>query len=300
MGSNKVSATKYALIQLHIAVFLWGFTGVLGSKINLNAYELVVYRVLFTLVILFIILLVQKKQLQVTRQKTLQWLFIGAIIGIHWVFFYGSIKQANASIALVCLSTSGIISALLEPLFFKTKINFVELGIAFIALLGMVVIYKFDTQYLVGLVLGIGAAALSVVFTMLNKKWTSTDYPLLVSFYHMIGGIIILLLCIPLYSYFFKTNLSWQISKDSFVYLLCLAIFCTVIAQALALQALKILSPFTVILSVNLEPVYGIILAFFVLKEYKQLSPQFFIGLGLIALSVALHIYLTYLNKKSK
>ncbi len=284
---------------MHIAVLLWGFTGVLGKAISLGAYSLVTYRVLFTLLLLLLIVTVIKGWQFVGKKLSVQLLCIGAAIGVHWVFFYASIKESNASIALICLSTSGIISALLEPIFFKKKLNVKELLLACIAVAGMGLIYKLETQYTTGIILGVIAAIISVLFTIANKKLATNHNPLLISTHHMVGAIITLVALIPLYSNYIEVQ-NWQLSWKDIKLLFCLALFCTVIGQALSLFALKQLSTFTVILTVNLEPVYGIVLAILLVNEAYVLTPAFIAGMALIGLSVVLHILLQIKERKHR
>jgi drug/metabolite transporter (DMT)-like permease len=288
---------KQALIKMHLAVFLWGFTGILGKKIQLGEYPLVYYRMVLTSIILFIILKLVKEFSMPTRKQFLQLAGVGCIIAIHWVAFYGSIKYSNICVAMVCLSTSGIYIALLEPIFYKTKIKPNEILFSCVALLGMAFIYKFETQYTKGILFGLFSALLAAVFTLLNKKIVSQHPARLVAFYEISSGSFLLLLLWPLYIYYFPQIDSIPDLSDIF-YLLLLSFFCTVLGQSLALSALKKLSSFTVVLTVNLEPVYGIILAFLFYHENKDLSQYFYIGIALIALSVGLHVWSMYRENK--
>jgi drug/metabolite transporter (DMT)-like permease len=213
---------------------------------------------------------------------------IGSIIAIHWVAFYGSIKYANASIALTCLSTAGIFTALLEPIVLKVKFNYKELMVGFIAIIGMYCIYKFEIGYATGIILGIVASLLSSIFTIMNKKIIG-DYPSrMVAFYEIGSGFLFLTLLLPLYLYYLPSTVFTPSPMDWW-WLFVLSLCCTVWGQSLALSALKKLSSFTTVLMVNLEPVYGIILAILIYHENKDLGWGFYIGISLIAFSVALH-----------
>jgi drug/metabolite transporter (DMT)-like permease len=282
---------------MHIAVLLWGFTGVLGRAINLSEYPLVCYRMLLTTLILITILYFRK------QWKILSWaeakiLFgIGCIIAIHWVAFYGSIKYANASIALICLSTAGIYTALLEPLIFKRKVQLSDIIFSLIAFAGMMLIYKVELHFNKGIWFGLIAAMLSAVFTLMNKKVINKYESQLVAAYEIGGGLILLILLFPLYNLVFVQT-KFIPSTADFGYLIILAYFCTVLGQSLALSALKKLSPFTVILSVNLEPVYGIALAAYFYNENTELNPNTIWGILLIALSVLGHMAFMLWKKK--
>lgn len=288
---------KNALIKMHIAVFLWGFTGVLGRAITLSEFPLVWYRTLMTSVILFFVLVFTKELVKISKKELLRFMYIGSIIAVHWVAFYGSIKYANASIALTCLATAGIFTSIFEPLILKSKFNYREMLIGFIALVGMYSIYHFEVQYAIGIFLGIFASVLSSVFTILNKKIVSNYPARMVAFYEIGSGFLFLSVLLPLYL-FFQSKISFQVSSMDFMWLFVLSLFCTVIGQSLALSALKKLTPFTTILLVNLEPIYGIILAMIFYQENKDLGIGFYIGILLIALSVVLHTYKMMLDRR--
>lgn len=273
---------------MHLAVFLWGFTGVLGRAISVAEFPLVWYRTAITALILAGILWFRKEFKPLSRFEILRFLGIGTIIAIHWVAFYGAIKYANASIALTCLATAGIFTALLEPIVLKTKFNPLELLVGFIALLGMYCIYHFDVRYAVGIGLGIIASMLSSVFTLFNKKIVQQYPARLVAFYEIGGGFLVLTCLYPLYINLFP-QAQFALQGYDWVWLLILSWVCTVWGQSLALSALKVISSFTAVLLVNLEPVYGILLAMFFFHENRDLHTGFYIGIGLIALSVALH-----------
>lgn len=280
---------KSALIKLHIAVFLWGFTGVLGKTIQLNEALLVWYRLFITVVSLLILLLLTKKLEKVNVKQLTQLVGIGGIVALHWVFFYGSIKYANVSIALICLSSAGLITSLLEPLFFKTKIILYEVLLGLIAIVGIYLIFHFDAKFRTGIVLGILCTLFSVIFSILNKKVVATVQPKTMIFYELGGGLILLTLCMPLYIKIFPTNYLVPTFAD-FGWLILLSWVCTILAMDLSLQALKKISAFTQNLTLNLEPVYGIILAFVVYKENKDLSNSFYIGFALIFIAVIIQM----------
>ena len=288
---------KNALIKMHLAVFLWGFTGVLGRAITLQEYPLVWYRTMITATIFVIILFYRKEFIKITGRELLRFMGIGTIIAIHWVAFYGSIKYANASIALTCLATAGIFTAILEPIVLKVKFNVKELIIGFIALIGMYSIYHFEVQYAFGIMLGIFASILSAVFTILNKKIIHKYPSRLVAFYEIGSGFLFLTLLLPVYLYI-QPNVSFVPIHYDWIWLLILSLCCTVWGQSLALSALKKLSSFTTVLMVNLEPVYGILLAMLIYHENKDLGIGFYLGILLIAFSVALHTLMMYIEKK--
>lgn len=273
---------------MHLAVFLWGFTGVLGRAIDLHEFPLVWHRTWMTSLIFLVIIYYRREFIKISRAELLRFMGIGSIIGLHWVAFYGSIKYANASIALTCLATAGIFTALLEPIAFRTKFNYKELLIGVIALFGMYCIYHFEIKYAIGIGLGILAALGSSIFTIMNKRIVHKYPSRMVAFYEISSAFLCLTLLLPLYLHYFPetnfkpTQLDWAL-------LGILSLCCTVWGQSLALSALKHLSSFTTVLMVNLEPVYGILLAILIYHENNELGYGFYIGITLITLSVGLH-----------
>lgn len=289
---------KNALLKMHLAVFLWGFTGVLGRAIELSEFPLVWYRTFITAIIFLGILLFRKEFVKISTKELIQFAKIGSIIALHWVAFYGSIKYANASIALTCLATAGIFTAMLEPLVLKTKFNPKELIIGFIALIGMYCIYRFEIKYAFGIILGILASIGSSIFTIMNKKIVNSYPSRMVAFYEIGSGFLLLSLLAPFYIHFSPTT-NFIPTKMDLLWLGILSLCCTVWGQSLALSALKKLSSFTTVLIVNLEPVYGIVLAMFFYQENKDLGIGFYFGISLIAFSVGIHtLSMIFENKK--
>jgi len=280
---------KNALLKLHAAVFLWGFTGVLGRLITLNEALLVWYRLLIT-VISLIVVMTWRSELQKVSSKQLWQLFgIGGLIAVHWVFFYGSIKYANVSIALTCLSSAGLFTSLLEPMMTRRRIVFIEIILGLVGIAGIYLIFHFDPQYKKGIILGLICTLVSCVFSILNKKQVAFTAPKTMMLYELSGGLLILTLIMPVYLYVFPT-MHYVPSKIDAFWLLLLSWVCTILAMDLSLQALKKVSAFTQNLSLNLEPVYGIILAFVVYQENEHLSDGFYVGFALILAAVILQM----------
>jgi drug/metabolite transporter (DMT)-like permease len=288
---------KKALFQLHIAVFLAGFTAILGKLIMLNEGMLVWYRLLLTVVTLFIILYYKKQLVKITTKDALQFLGVGTIVAIHWVAFYGSIKYANVSVALVCFSATGFFTSFLEPVILKHTINFIEVLLGLLAIAGIYIIFDFHPQYKLGIAFGIIAAVGSALFPIFNKQFLTRFTPQTVTFYELGGGLIALSFLIPFYllqfpaSYYLPTTSDW-------LWLVVLAWFCTVLGFLLQLNALKKISAFTANLTYNLEPVYGIVMAFIFFGENKELSTQFYLGVALILLAVILQMCRVYFRGK--
>lgn len=290
---------KQALIKLHSAVFLWGFTGVLGRLISLNEGLLVSYRILITIVSLYFYMRFKGQLQSVAPQQRNRLFGIGALIALHWCFFYGSIKYSNVSISLTCLSSAGLFTSLLEPLMTKKRIVLTEVLLGLIGIAGIYLIFHFDPQYKVGIVLGIICTILSCVFSILNKKQVSYTAPKTVMLYELTGGLLFLTVVMPFYLQVFPTA---HLAPDKFdlLWLVLLSWFCTILAMDLSLQALQKVSAFTQNLTLNLEPVYGIVLAFAVYHENKFLSKWFYLGFSLILIAVVLQMARISLTRKKE
>ncbi len=280
---------RSALIKLHIAIFLWGFTGVLGRFITLNEGLLVWYRILITIIILYCIFTYKKTFQPIAKNLKLRLMSIGVIVALHWLFFYGSIKYANVSISLICLSSIAFFTAILEPIIIKRRISLIEIILSIIGVLGIALIFHFDNKFRIGITLGILSAIFSAVFSIYNKKNIVSTNSQNMMYYELIGGFLFLTICMPLYLFIFPTTHLVPNLQD-FFWLLILSWVCTVIAMDFSLQALQKVSAFTLTLTVNLEPVYGILLAFFIFNEQNELGQSFYLGFGFIVLSVVLQM----------
>ena len=281
---------KKALTQLHIAVLLAGFTGILGALIQLNEIWLVWYRIAITVVTLLLAASLLKQSLRIASAPAFRLMGIGAIIALHWVFFYGSIKLSNVSIGLICFASVGLFTSLLEPLINKTPFALAEMVLGLISLLGIYIIFHFDTRYRTGIIMGTLSSLLAAIFSVLNKRSVASIAPRLMLFYEMAGGVLALTLLMPLYIHYFPAGNSKPTLMD-LGWLLILSWACTILAMDLMLKSLQHISAFTQTLTLNLEPVYGIAMAWFFFKENQQLNTSFYLGFALIALSVALQMY---------
>ena len=284
-----MSTFKKALLQLHVFVFLAGLTGPLGFLIQLNGLMLVFYRMLLaSLVLLFIYFFTQQKH-QYNFATKFKLIGIGAIIALHWVCFYGSIKLANVSIALVCFSSTSMFTSLIEPLATKVHMKWRDILIGAISFIGILLIFHFDTKFRTGIIVGLLSALLASIFSVINKRVTNKVDTFTIQFYEMMGGVFFLSLII-LGSIGLHQNQFVLPQQNDWFWIIILAIACTVWANHLMLSSLKHISAFTLNVTLNLEPVYGIILAFVLFKEQKQLGGSFYIGLSLIALSVLIQM----------
>lgn len=280
---------KKAFLQLHAAIILAGFTGILGRLIELNEAWLVIYRMALSAVILFAMLSLTKRFFIPRRGDVFRLLGIGAIISLHWVSFYGSIKYSNVSVSVTCLSSIGFFTSIFEPIIRRRRIDIGEVGLGILAICGIYLIFNFYPEFKKGIIFGMISAMLASIFPILNKKLVDQFRPSLLNFYEMSGGVIALVFILPVYLHFFPASYFIPTVPD-FLWLLVLAAVCTVFAFNLSLQALQKLSAFTVNLSFNFEPVYSVIMAFIIFKENQFLGAGFYMGFALIVLAVSLQM----------
>lgn len=282
--------------MLHIAVLLAGFTGVFGKLISLNEGLLVWYRVFFSFIWLFFILKLFKVNTAVTNMERFRIAKVGMLITIHWVFFYGSIKYSNISIGVVCFSLTSFYTAVLGPLINRTKFVVSELLLSMLTLLGIALIFHFDASYQTGIILGVISSAFSALYTIYNERLVKHYDSKLINYYQMIGGAVGLGALMPIYLYYFPVATLVPGLKDC-IYLLLLALFCTVGLYVLFAESLKKIPAFTVNLTFNLEPIYSIILAFLFFEEGKQVNTSFYIGLLCVGASVILQTIISVRKK---
>ena len=281
-----MSETQKGFIQLHLSVLLAGFTGLFGRLITLNEVDIVWYRMLFTSCILLVFTGLPKLE----WRKVLQLCGCGALLGFHWILFYGSIKASNVSIGVICFSLIGFFTAIFEPIIFKRKISWVELCYSLITVAGILCIFSFDARYRYGIMIGVVSSAVCALYAICNKKASVGIRSRDVLLYQMSGGLVIVSMIIPIYLYFFPSNQPVMVipAGTNLWFMLCHALFCTVGMYLLQIQALKRLSAFTVNLTYNLEPCYTIILAFLIFGEGREINFSFYLGIVLILLSVLL------------
>lgn len=274
-------------ILLHLIIFMWGFTGILGVLISIDAEPIVWYRLVIASVSLGIFMLFMKRSFAVSSKKRLfSILLVGIIVGLHWLTFYQSIKLSTASLGIICLSTTTIHVTWLEPIILKKKFNVFEflLGVCVVPGIYLVADDFSGNDYL-ALAIGLTSALFAALFAVFNAKFVEDDKPSVITFYEMISAMVVLTALLIFQG---RMNASlFQISLSDFLWLLFLGIFCTSLAFLVVVQIVKTLGSFTVSLSINLEPVYTILLAIFILHENDSLGSSFYLGAGII-LSVVL------------
>ncbi len=290
-----------AYLYLHFCVFIWGFTAILGKLISLKALPLVWWRVLLCCATLIIIL--PKAQLRGLNRRSFGQLFgIGVLVGIHWICFYGAIKIANASVAVASMATTSFFSALMEPLLLRQKIKWYELALGILILPGMALIAgNINWSMRLGLGVGILSAFLAAVFTSLNKRVIENDPvpPLLMSLTELFGGLVVCSLALPFVWYFTPEQAQIVPNAWDWLWMLILAWVCTLLPYYLTLKAMRHISAFATNLTINLEPVYGVLLAALIFREHDDLNPNFYIGVLVILLAVFSHPLLKKIFEKN-
>ena len=288
---------KTSTFRLHLIVFLWGFTAILGKLIHANAEVLVFYRMLFASVFLYLFIrIIKKDSIKVSKKLLLKLVGIGSLMAFHWLFFFSSIKVSNVSIALSCLGTSTLFAALLEPLIFKRKIDLSEIVMGIVIVICISLIFKVEFQYKLGIIYGLICALLGTMFSVFNGKLYGKTSSGNIIFYEIFGGFLV----ISLY-YVFSGQISQigEISYRDLALLTLLASVFTAYPMFESVNLMKYISPFTLILTVNLEPIYGIILAFFIFGESEKMSAVFY-GASLVMILAIVINGVIKARKKSK
>ena len=277
-------------LALHLSILLAGFTGVLGRLITLNEGLLVWYRVMMASGFFLLYLFITHGKIRIGVRDAIRIAWVGFLLSLHWLCFYGSIKYSNVSIGVVCFASISFFTAILDPLMSKRRFSLREIAFSLLTIFGIGLIFHFDTQHQAGIILGVLGALLGSVRTIENRR-VGVDYPLMTFlFYEILSSFVIMSAILPIYLHFFPVE-SIVPGVADIVYLLLLSSVCTVGMFSLQLEALKKLSTFTVNLSFNLEPVYSIVIAMVLFNEAKEINFSFYLGLLLIIVSVLLQTY---------
>jgi drug/metabolite transporter (DMT)-like permease len=287
-------------ILLHLIIFMWGFTGILGKLIHLEAFNIVWYRVLIAFVSLSIVLLITKKRVEINSKKQLVKIAgVGVLVALHWMTFYQSIQLSTASLGILCLSTTTLHVTWLEPLVMKRKFSKLEFFLGLIVVYGIYFVSQdFNPKDYTALVYGLTSALLAALFSVFNAKLVEETPSYTITFYEMLVAFLFLSVVLFLQGQFTPDLIHMRWSD--FWWLLFLGTLCTSFAFLATIEVVKRLGAFTVSLSINLEPVYTIILAIFLLKENELLGRQFYIGAVIIVLVVLANGIIKYvLQKKS-
>ena len=280
--------SRRAYVYMHMAILLWGFTGILGRAINMSFGSIVWYRMLIASLGMLAIIFYRKQFQVIAWRDFLKITFTGFIVMVHWLMFYAAIKFSNVSVTLSCFASVSLFTAIMDPLMNRRKIDRIEILLSVFVLLGIYIIFTAQHFYLKGILLSLASAALSAVFTVNNKKFLFRYRPELITFYELFFGWVTILVLGFFQIDLIPVDLTIPSGND-FAYLLILSLVCTTVAFSISLKALKELNPFILNLSVNLEPIYSIVLAIIIFKENTSLNVGFYVGTAIILASVFIH-----------
>lgn len=286
-------------LHLHFLVFIAGFTAILGELISIGALELVWYRMAIAGLLMFIFIKIVKVNIKITKRAFWQFSVAGIIIALHWITFFEAINQANVSIALAMFSSGAFFASFIEPIFFKRRVLAYEILFGVVVIIGVVLITSSQMNYIYGIVLGLFSALFSTLFAVINGRFIARYQATVISFYEFISGVVFLTVFILLSGTRFNVEF-FSLSGSDWVYLFILASVCTAYAFIGAVEVMRYISPFTVILSYNLEPLYGIAIALFLFPETEQMSIQFYIGAILVLTTVLCDAILKNYRKKNR
>lgn len=285
---SQLTINRNTLI-LHFTVLIWGFTGVLGELITVSALHLVWYRVLIAAVSLVLYYLFTKRSLLVPKDQLLQYLGVGMIVGLHWVLFFHAIKVSTVSVTLVTLSSVTLFTAILEPIINRKRISIADVIVGLVIIFGIYLIFKFEFKYFWGIVYGLSCAFCASIFSILNARMVKKGSPTTITLYEMVGAWIGVSL-VMLFTGDFDEQMI--LSQSDLLYLLLLGVVCTAIAYVLGVAIMRELSAFTVALTTNMEPVYGIILALLIFGQKEAMSTGFYFGAVIVLAAVFVYPYL--------
>lgn len=271
-------------------VVILGFTGILGKLISLEAIHLVWYRMGFAFIALALFLLIRKQLFSISKKTFFELLGVGGLVTIHWLCFFQSIKVSSVSVAVVCMATSSLFSALIEPIFFKRKLLTYEVIMGIMVVLALAFVMGTETKYLLGYFYGIMAALFGTLFTLFNAKYIKEIGAAQITMVEMLSGVLIISFLFILQQDF--SILTTSISTTDFYYLIILAVICTAVVFVWMTEIMRHVSPYSLIMAINLEPIYSILLALLFFGENEIMSSSFYIGSSVIIGIVFLEGYL--------
>jgi drug/metabolite transporter (DMT)-like permease len=284
-------------LNLHLIVFIWGFTAILGALITISADAIVWYRMFFAAFFLALFILVKKKSFRIPTRSFLKLIFVGLLIALHWIFFFHAIHVSNVSITLSVFSLGAFFASILEPLFYGRKVLWYEVFFGLIIIAGLAMIMNVEVNYFAGMMYALVSIILGVLFTLMNGKLIEKHDSAIISFYEFLAGVFF----ISVY-YLFKGTFSadfFVLTSNNWMLILVLASVCTAYAFTASVKVMEKLSPYTVMLTTNLEPVYGIVLAYFIIGGKEKMSVSFYVGAVIIIITVILNGIIKHRQKKS-
>lgn len=292
------NAKPFHYLQLHFIVLLWGFSGVLGKLISIGALQLVWYRLGIASLVLFSYTIISRKTLKIPKSIQLLSAVAGITIAVHWIFFFYAIKISNVSITLACMSTGAFMTAILEPIWYKRKMVLYELLLGLLVVIGLAIILEVQFEYLMGIIAALVAALLSSVYSLINGQLIKKASSNALVVQQLFIGFLFLSLILWLNS---ELNIELlSIDQMDLIYVSIIAVFCTAYAIKASTELLKYISPYSMILTLNMEPIYGIVLAVLIFKESEKMPALFYVGALIILISVVLDVMMKFWSKKSQ
>lgn len=286
-------------LMLHFIVAIWSITAILGILISIASIELVFYRTLIASAMLGLIFLWKKTSIRVSKSELIKIIGTGFLISIHWILFFWAARVSTASVCLAGMATTSLWTAFLEPIINKKKIKGFEVFLGLLVISGIYVIFRFEWGYWLGLSMAIGAALMGALFSVINGRLTKRHSPYVLTFYEMLGACFFAFMMLPVYAFFFAENgLQLIPAPMDWLWLLILSGICTVYAFSVSVELMRRITAFAVNLTVNLEPVYGIILAVLILGEREKMTPGFYYGTVIILISVLIYPIYNYILKR--
>ena len=284
-------AARQDYLKLHFIVFLWGFSAILGKLVTIPSVEMILYRGLLASAGMAIVIGITRGTFIVSRNDLVKLLLIGFIVAFHWIAFFAAARVSNVSVSLVGFATNSLWAALLEPLFNRTQIKRFELLLGLVVLAGLYIIFSFDFQYKFGLLLGVVAGFTSALFSIFNSKMVRTIPAYTITFYEMVGIVVGIVAFLPIYKNTIALNQTLALIPKpmDWVYIGLLAGVCSVYAYSTAVELMKKLSVFLIQLSLNLEPIYGIVMALIIFGDEEKMGPNFYLGTVVILAAVLLY-----------
>ncbi|WP_456437017.1 DMT family transporter [Psychroserpens sp.] len=286
-------------LHLHFLVFIAGFTAILGELISIGSTALVWYRMLIAGVLMYGYIKIIKLKIKVDTKTKLKFFGAGIIIALHWITFFEAINESNVSIALAMFSTGAFFASFIEPVFYKRRIIWYEIIFGIIIIIGVFLITQSEIKYIKGILLGISSALFSALFAVINGRFIEVHQATVISFYEFISGVTFLTLFILIFKDGFSLEF-FTLKTSDWIYIFILASVCTAYAFIGSVDVMRLISPYTVMLTYNLEPIYGIGLALLLFPETEIMSTQFYYGAILILLTVLMDALLKKYNRKNK
>ncbi|AFL83087.1 putative permease [Belliella baltica DSM 15883] len=287
-------------LMLHFIVVIWGFTAILGLLISIPSVEIVFYRTLLASGFLGLVFLVKKQKIKLSNQELAKVIGTGFLISLHWILFFWAARISTASVCLAGMATTSLWTAFIEPMVNKSKVKWFEILLGLMVISGLYVVFSFEGGYWLGLTMAVISALIAAIFTVINGRLTKRHSPYVLTFYEMLGACIFSVLFMPFYAVFFTEGVGLQLIPQAWdwFWLFLLGGVCTVYAFSVSVELMRRLTAFAINLTVNLEPVYGIVLAVLIFGEKEQMTPGFYLGTLIILISVLLYPVFNYFNRR--